>query len=215
MSAPANKELRLARKARRQEGRRQAILDAARQVVSARGLEQFTMGAVAEQADLSKAALFYYFDSKEDVIAALAGSILAAEGEVLLDAVRSAESGVEALCALARAHVEFHRSDLSAFRIFSLWTQTAGVQRALLASDVYPAAARVNDALAKRLAADQRAGRIHRDAEPRRLANVAYLAAHGLLALLASLEGLGGNTRFSLDELLDETCALLRRGTAP
>jgi AcrR family transcriptional regulator len=205
-------QTRLARKKRRQEGRREFILGAARAVLRGEGLEAFTLAAVAEEADLSKTALFYYFESKDDLLAALTAERLQAESRVLLDAVESAPSGIDALAELARAHVGFHRDDLESFRALERWVLASGVRDRLLKDAVYPGAARVNDALETRLAEDERGGRLRRGAEPRRLANVAYTSAHGLLTLAASIESLGGRLRFDLDELLDETCATLVHG---
>jgi len=207
-------QLRLARKKRRQEGRREFILQAARAVLRGEGLEGFTLTAVAEEADLSKTALFYYFDSKDDLLAALAAERLQTESQVLLDAVEAAPSGIDALAALARAHVDFHRADLESFRALERWVLASGVRDRLLKDAVYPGAARVNDALEIRLAEDARGGRLRSGAEPRRLANVAYTSAHGLLTLAASIESLGGRLRFDLDDLLDETCATLLHGAS-
>lgn len=211
MSQASAEERRRARRARRRETRRRDILISARRVLRRTGLEGFTMSALADEADLSKPSLFYYFDSKEQIMAALAGALLEAESDVLLRAVEGAESGIEALVALLRAHVAHHREDLTSFAMLSTWAQSAGAQRELLERDVYPASAVVNDALAARLVADRELGRLHPDVHPRRLANVAFLVGHGLLQLMASLGAIGGHTRFSSDELLDEACAALRR----
>lgn len=47
------------------------ILDAAAQVFSARGVDAATMAQIAKTAEISKAAVYYYFESKEALIDAL------------------------------------------------------------------------------------------------------------------------------------------------
>lgn len=204
-------EEREARKARRQEGRRKAILTAARTVLVREGISGLTLDAVAAEADLSKPSLFYYFRSKEDLVGELAVEGLAREVEALEAAVASADSGVEALAALVRAKVDLYAEDLDAFRVVYLWPQLLGRQSDAQRERVYALSARLNDALEARLQADARAGRLAPGFQPRRLANVAWTVAHGLLSLVAGLENTGGNTRHTLSQLRDEACALLMR----
>ncbi|HEY0094561.1 MAG TPA: TetR/AcrR family transcriptional regulator [Archangium sp.] len=205
---------REARKARRQENRRAVLLEAARAVLGEHGVTGLTMEAVAGAADVSKPAVFYYFRTKEELMGALAAEQLEAEVAVLERAIAAAPSGVEALVALLRAKVDFYADDLAAFRVAYLWPQLLGIPPEVLRERVYPASQRVNDALEARLKADARAGQLAPGFEPRRLANLAWTTAHGLLSLVAGMEQVGGATRHTLTQLRDEACLLLRRAGA-
>ncbi|MCP3100657.1 TetR/AcrR family transcriptional regulator [Myxococcus sp. K15C18031901] len=202
---------RQARKARRQEGRRKAILAAARAVLVREGVLGLTLEAVASEADLSKPSLFYYFRSKEDLVGALALEGLAREVEALEAAVAHAPSGVEALATLVRVKVDLYAEDLDAFRVVYLWPQFLGSQSEAFRERLYGLSARLNDTLEARLQADLKAGRLGAGLQPRRLANVAWTVAHGLLSMVAGMEGAGGTTRHALSQLRDEACALLLR----
>ncbi len=202
---------REARRDRRRADRRERILDAAREVLVTRGLDGFTAAAVAEAADCSKPSLFYYFDSVEEIVAALAEQLFRREADALAAAVEAADTGIEALCALVRAYVDHHARDLAAFSVLQAWSRSAGVQHRLLAREVYPAAAAINDRLESMLRRDRRAGRLHPDAHPRRLAHLAYVTAHGIVSMISSVRDLGGDTRFGLDALRDEACGTLER----
>jgi TetR/AcrR family transcriptional regulator len=202
---------REARKARRQENRRAALLEAAREVLARHGVAGLTMEAVAAAADVSKPAVFYYFRTKEELVGALVAEQHAAEVAVLEKAIAAAPSGVEALVALLRAKVDFYAEDLDAFRVAYLWPQFMGLPPEVMRERVYPASRRVNDALEARLQEDARAGRLASGFEPRRLANLAWTTAHGLLSLVAGMEQVGGSTRHTLAQLRDEACVLLRR----
>lgn len=204
-------EERVARKQRRQQERRGVLLTAARAVLARQGVAGLTMEAVAAEADVSKPAVFYYFRSKEELVGELAVEQLEAEVAVLEAAVAGADSGVAALAALARAKVDFYAEDLDAFRVAYLWPQLIGLAPELLRERVYPLSQRVNDALEARLREDARQGLLAPGFEPRRLANLAWTTAHGLLALVAGMERLGGGTRHTLMQLRDEACALLLR----
>ncbi len=209
--APAAGSEREARKARRQEGRRNAILAAARAVLGQGGISGLTLEAVAAEADLSKPSLFYYFRSKEELVGELAVEGLAREVEVLEAAAAGAASGVEALAAVVRASVDLYAEDLDAFRAVYLWPQLMGRMSDSQRERAYALSARLNDRLEARLQEDARAGRLAPGLQPRRLANVAWTTAHGLLSLVAGLENAGGSTRYALSQLRDEACALVLR----
>lgn len=202
---------RLARRERRRAMRREAILEAAGRVLVEGGLEGFTAGAVAAAAGCSKPALFYYFDSLEEIAAALAESRFRREIDALCGAIDEADTGIAALSSLVRAYVAHHVRDLPMFSVLQVWGRSAGVQERLLEREVVPAAAVVNDRLEALLLRDRRAGRLHPDVHPRRLANLAYTTAHGIVSMVSAVRGMGGDTRFSPSELCDEACATLER----
>lgn len=56
---------------RRQAKTRQAILDAARQIIIEKGPGELSMRSLAERIDYSPSGLYEYFDSKEDIIHAV------------------------------------------------------------------------------------------------------------------------------------------------
>lgn len=59
------------RRERERERRRQEILAAAAHVFAARGLDGASMDAIAAQAELGKATLYYYFSTKEELHSAV------------------------------------------------------------------------------------------------------------------------------------------------
>lgn len=58
---------------KRQEKTRQAILAAARQIITEQGPQELSMRGIAEQIDYSPAGLYEYFDSKEAILQAVIG----------------------------------------------------------------------------------------------------------------------------------------------
>jgi AcrR family transcriptional regulator len=78
------RELRHSRRERRHRETREEILDAAREVLLERGAADLSLREIARRADFSPGALYKYFDSKDDVIKALAdkamGALLVAFG---------------------------------------------------------------------------------------------------------------------------------------
>ena len=205
-------EERIARRDRRQAKKRALILRAAEEVLVERGLPGLTVAAVAERADLSKPAVYYYFDSRESLLAGLLVDYFVAETEALLEAVRAADGGLGALEALMRAYVRHHRSDYAGFRALQIWALSGDAPPDLMAREVYPLSWALMGELEARLRIDQEAGRLRPGVEPRRLANVALMTVHGIVNVYAGMEAMGGGLRYELDGLLDEACANLIRG---
>lgn len=203
----SSEERRLARKSRRQDNRRQQILRAAREVLLAHGLDACTMEQVARAADTSKATLYYYFQAKEEVVAALAIEALRREVEALSQAVIAAERGLDGLVALIRARVEHYLADPDSFRILYTWAPALGAAQRLVLAEILPLTAVVSQTLEAKLQRDRRAGLLHADANPARLAQVAWLTSHGLLS-----HAMSDPSSAAWRPLCDEACAVLTRG---
>ena len=95
---------------RKREARRAAIFDAAARWFAEQGYHATRMQDIADDLDLNKAALYYYFPSKEAILVEL----IRARVGIALDAVtriaRGPEGPVDKLGRAVRSHLEvFHR----------------------------------------------------------------------------------------------------------
>jgi AcrR family transcriptional regulator len=172
--------LRLARKARRHTDRRRAILGAASRLLATRGTESFTVSAVAAAAGVSKPAVYYYFDSKEDLVGALVTEVVQAETEALRRASDPATDAVDALVRAVRALVEHYAHDLDRYRIAYLWPHAFSIPEHLRRSAASVERDQLDANLARRLAADPSLVSVG-GGRPRGLVTAAFAAAHGLL----------------------------------
>lgn len=90
----------------RQTAKRERILDAARALFAREGLEGASLRAIAAEAGYTPAALYFHFESKEDIYAALLGESLATLEETVTRAVGDATMPAARFRAAALA---FHR----------------------------------------------------------------------------------------------------------
>src|SRR5260370_19880001 len=90
------------------EHKRQLILDAAREVFAAEGLEGASLRAIAAEAGYTPAALYFHFDSKEAIYAEVLQASLANLGEWVGNAVSGATEASERLRAAALAFFAFY-----------------------------------------------------------------------------------------------------------
>lgn len=95
------------RKEREKEQRKNDIIDAAEKTFFNRGFENATMDDVAEQAELSKATLYLYFKSKEDLHFAICTRALLILNEMFKKAVTESKSAFENLLEIGNTYVEF------------------------------------------------------------------------------------------------------------
>ena len=108
-----------ARRERESQERREAILEAARQVFFDKGLQVATVEDVAVQAEIAKGTVYLYFSSKEELIAQLLLQGL----DLLLESLDAAfDEGVkrtasERLHRLAEAYLEFAGARPNYFRL--------------------------------------------------------------------------------------------------
>jgi TetR/AcrR family transcriptional regulator len=211
---PSREERRLARKQRRHAERRRAIMEAARQLLVSEGIERFTVSSVAAVAEVSKPAVYYYFDAKEDLVGALAADALQAETQVMRAAMEREADGLAALVAATRACVQHYADDLDRFRILYVWPQVLGINDRVAQSDACAERARLDDALARRLEDEQGRGRLRADVSARKLVAVARATAQGIVCGPSLGQLAGGQAAFSPAELCEEACRSLREAIA-
>ena len=101
---------------RRYARTRQAILDAARQLIAEQGLDKFSLRELARRVDYSPAGLYEYFSSKDEIVTAVA-----AEGfdrlSAYLDRVASDLPPAERLVAIGLAYVGFAHNNPDYFTL--------------------------------------------------------------------------------------------------
>jgi AcrR family transcriptional regulator len=88
--------------------KRELILDAAREVFAAEGLEGASLRAIAMRAGYTPAALYFHFDSKEAIYAEVLRGSLTSLGKVVDDAVAKTRGPKQKLHAAAMAFFRFY-----------------------------------------------------------------------------------------------------------
>jgi AcrR family transcriptional regulator len=96
-------------------GRREQLLEAAREVLALKGYERTTVSSIAGRAKVAQGTFYLYFPSKEALPGALAQQLSEALGAAVRDAVAGADSldeAVEALVEATWATAEQHKDML-------------------------------------------------------------------------------------------------------
>lgn len=159
------------------ERRRTQILDAARACFRERGFRLTTIEDVCAEARISPGALYRYFDSKADIIAAIALDARA-EAEAMLDRVNDSEGLIDGLAELARAFFETFDGDGDAALLADIWAEAARDQ--MLAKALLSREQAAIGRLVLAIERAQRAGAIYPALPP----------AEAAEALISGLEGM-------------------------
>lgn len=170
------------------ERRRGQILEAARACFRARGFRQTTIEEICAEARISPGALYRYFDSKADIVAAIALEARA-DAEAALEDLGGSEGLIEGLSELARAFFEAFDREADGALLSDIWAEAARdpvLAGALKARDRV-ALGRITAAIERA----QRAGAAYPALEPADAAQALMAALEGF-ALRRALWGEGG-----------------------
>lgn len=106
------------RKAREKERRRNNIIDAAEQVIFAKGLDQATMEEIAEEAELSKGTLYLYFKNKNELYMAITERGSDMLNERFSKIFTGDQTGLELIRLMGQTYLNFVRDNPNYFNAF-------------------------------------------------------------------------------------------------
>jgi AcrR family transcriptional regulator len=120
-------ERHLSRRDRRRAETREEILDAAREVFAETGALDFSLSEIARRLGFTPAALYRYFDSRDDLIKALAESAIA-NLAAALGTVSPSRPPDERVVEMGMAYLEFARAnphDIALVALHESWHVTS------------------------------------------------------------------------------------------
>jgi AcrR family transcriptional regulator len=199
---------REARKRERHAERRRLIMQSARSLLVHQGIENFTVAQVAAVASVSKPAVYYYFDSKEDLVCELSFEVLTAEHQRLERIVNAAESGVDALVGLVRTRIDFYMEDRDSFRILHVWGPVLGLEPRIESSPQYAALRALLNRVSVRLLEERTKLRATSRVDLTKVPDMAWALAQGIIAALAVGPARDGDIE-KARELRDSACRWL------
>ena len=106
------------RRLREREARVEAILNAALKVFAARGFQEATIDEVAEEAELGKGTIYYYFPSKEAILKELVETTVDHHFNGIRERVRQAANPLEVAMAIIDGFVANYQKQPELFRLF-------------------------------------------------------------------------------------------------
>jgi AcrR family transcriptional regulator len=183
------------RRERKQEQVREEILAATRRVLLEKGLGGFTLTAVARKLQLTKAALYHYFPSKEALVSELMYRDMDSHATAVEEAINGTNSGADALEALIRAAAKHYSERMDALRLTYMLPQVGAGGATLFDAEglqrIRPFNERMYGSVNNKIRQDQETGKIAKDIDGRRLAFVAHVSVLGVLTIEGLVESAG------------------------
>ncbi len=169
------------RREREREDRRVQILDAARQLLFEKGIAAATMQRIAALAGMSVGTIYLYFESKEEIFAALQEEGLNLLGERISRAAESAVTPEERIRSIADAYLAFSAENKKYFDIINYFLSSPDVLfPPRLKKRIDTHGNRVLEQVVKAMKDGADSGRFIRT-DPRRTALAFWGVLHGLL----------------------------------
>ncbi len=114
------------RRDREKEERKRQILDAARDLLFAEGLQSTSVNKIAKNAELGVGTIYSYFRSKEEIFAALQQEGIDLLHEKAKNAISRENSGPDRLRAIAGSYLDFSAENRDYFDIINYFLSSPG-----------------------------------------------------------------------------------------
>lgn len=115
------------RRAREKASRKRQILDAARTLLVSEGLNATSVNKIAQSAELGVGTIYFYFNSKEEIFAALQTEGLEQLYTDVTAAAKREKNPAQRLKAIARTYVTFSRDHKTYFDIINYFLSSPSV----------------------------------------------------------------------------------------
>ncbi|MBK7580481.1 MAG: TetR/AcrR family transcriptional regulator [Myxococcales bacterium] len=195
------------------------MVEATHRVLQRNGIAATTLEAVAKEVGLTKAALYYYYPSKDALLFEIVFGAIEAQALAVHAAVAEAKNGGEALRAIVRETVSTFASRMDDFRLTYHYGQTAGPGAVRITPEQLARIRPLNDlayaGAAAILSEDRKRGRGRARVEPRLMAFLANIAAVGLLTMKGMVESHGDPLLYSDEQLIDGLARIFEAAAAP
>lgn len=205
------------RRLEEKERRREAIIDAAEQVIAAQGFEAAKMEDIAREARVSRALVYTYFQDKNELGFAICERTLQLLRERFEAALASQRRGIDQVGALGLAYLKFAEEFPSRFTVLSRFeTHRAEQQASSTERAVVLAGQCVNQVTVRALENGMRDGSIRKDIEePMLVALTLWGFSHGAIQLSMTKDLVFAQEGIPVQRFIQHSFAMALRALAP
>jgi AcrR family transcriptional regulator len=190
---------------------RERILETTRRLLQDQGLARLTIKAIADELDVTKQAVLYWFPSKNRLLQEFYIEAIEKEARFFTSVIEAAASGSEAVERFLKQGFAYHADDFAMFRLVYLLPQLERSAQELIDKDlsaqrIYPETSKFYDALEEKLAA---APGLPDNVDPRTLAVSLHMSLIGHICVAGQMEATDDSFKQTFEEMLEALCALV------
>lgn len=208
------------RKEREKRRRREAIVDAAEEVIRERGFDSATMDEIAERAELSKGALYLYFENKMALYLAICERGSAKLNRQFADVLALDRTGLELIRKLGEVYIDFIREHPVYFQAFSHYEgvmDDSFLADSEIAQQCEEHARQSLTYITRTLQIGMQDGTIDNSYDPKELAVLIWACSRGVVQMMATNNRghhfkMIGELDLNMDSLLSSLLKLLENG---
>jgi len=188
----------------KQREKQTQILEAARELLAAKGPREVTAANLAKHLGWKTPGLYYYFDDLHSIFEAVLSQLIQENLAVSYRALEAASSGKQGLVDVFSCRIHHNFQHPKDFEFIWHHSSPKPLSPEFLKSNIYSPVQGFNDLLEARLAEDQNAGLINPRLELRALINVMDCLAQGICGTYLHVEKSQGKMRYPVDQLIVE-----------
>ncbi len=184
--------------------KQQEILSAARKLLSRQGAGKVSAAAIAKELGWTTPGLYYYYPGLEGILDELLKQLLEESLIATWEGAKRGSRGSEGLIFAFEARVQYDLKHPKDFEL--IWRRFADkeVSPELLSGFVYPKAQGFSQWLAAWLEAEKATGEVGKEVDCRKLVNLMIALAQGIVSLHFCFSQVGGELRYTAEELTAE-----------
>ncbi len=178
------------RKEREREQRKKTILDCSMRIFMHKGIATATMDEIAECAELSKATLYLYFKSKDEIVFQAIGCVIENFTAYIENEYAGANSVQEKMRGIGEAYLRFYRENYGQYVLFNSQDSATHVDYSKYEfySEVLQKSNRLWQLICEPIIEAVQAGYLRADTNAIELALTLWGASNGILNLMSHVD---------------------------
>ena len=184
--------------------KQQKILKATRKLLAQKGAQKLSAAAIAHELGWTTPGLYYYYPNLQTIIDEVLKQLIQESFDATWEAAKLGTNGLQGLIFAFEARIQHYLNHPEDFDL--TWNQFADqeVSQELLTEFLYPKAQAFSQWLAQWLEEEKTTGRVGQKVDCRKLVNLMIALVQGILSFYLTFDRVGGQMRYSVDEMIAE-----------
>tara|TARA_R100001143_G_scaffold61071_2_gene61183 strand:+ start:4658 stop:5332 length:675 start_codon:yes stop_codon:yes gene_type:complete len=216
----SHKMKKISRKERERLARKEAIIDAAEEVITLKGFKNSTMDEIAEKAELGKGTLYLYFNSKTSIYLAICDRGSKLLNQKMAQVITMDIKGIEMVKEMGHVYLDFIKSNPIYFNAFNFFENSLSEDRLVesaIVDDLQEHGVEAMTYVVRALQIGMQDGTIRTNYDPKELGIIFWGASRGVIQVAYMKENrkslkILSDINFSLESLVNSFIDIIGSG---